>query len=424
MVDNSQPYVSTMTHIRQNLKKEQMMEERYSEIDRHNRILLKKMSDIMNTPRSEGSGTPRVPAGTPRLGPVSLNRESRKKEMMRITRDNQKILSRIQKAQPTYSRVEWEITHARNTRYLKSIVEFPLVLRQARQGNLTSTMVPLDEYSLPKLDDIEASAQPAAKVVHKEGVTIDQSFYLVEMKLTGPAASAAASSTASPRFGALFVSAFDPETGQTRELMVEERLYRKLLRDANGDHSLLCERLRMEGSRLVMDDGPPIRPPPALSPDSGAQSPVGFVPPLALSKALPPPEESFSPKASPKRSVNASPKKAAPAAKSESGSADEASTFAADSAAVVNSTAEAVYSPKGVRHVTEAEDAEFVSPFLDADEMVACRVKPSSVGSVNAEIDLSASGELVFHLRGLTPTSREGSPMMIQSYASGFGLEA
>merc|ERR1740123_622605 len=64
-----------------NLKKEQMLEERYTEIDRENRILLKKMSDIAKqTPPNSA----RVPGG-----PHSLNRDARKRELLRITSDNQ-----------------------------------------------------------------------------------------------------------------------------------------------------------------------------------------------------------------------------------------------------------------------------------------------------------------------------------------------
>merc|ERR1719419_799731 len=48
LVDTSEPMAVQMDHVRNNLKREQMLEERYSEIDRENRILLRKMSEIMN----------------------------------------------------------------------------------------------------------------------------------------------------------------------------------------------------------------------------------------------------------------------------------------------------------------------------------------------------------------------------------------
>ena len=78
-------------HIRNNLKREQMLEERYSEIDRENRILLQKMSDIMRQPTFSMMKEAR--------GPNSLNKDYRKKELIRITQENQAILKRIQQAQ-------------------------------------------------------------------------------------------------------------------------------------------------------------------------------------------------------------------------------------------------------------------------------------------------------------------------------------
>jgi E3 ubiquitin-protein ligase TRIP12 len=44
-IDNSAP--KRFSHLQRNQKKEQMMEERYAEIERDNRFLLEKMSHIM-----------------------------------------------------------------------------------------------------------------------------------------------------------------------------------------------------------------------------------------------------------------------------------------------------------------------------------------------------------------------------------------
>jgi hypothetical protein len=38
----------------------------------------------------------------------SLNRDQRKKELLRITLENQAILKRLQEKQPTYSVTQWE----------------------------------------------------------------------------------------------------------------------------------------------------------------------------------------------------------------------------------------------------------------------------------------------------------------------------
>ncbi|CAE7241063.1 Cfap97d1, partial [Symbiodinium microadriaticum] len=132
-VDTGMPTVAQLDHVKVNLKKEQMMEDRYTEIDRDNRILLKKMTDIMK------QQTTFPPTGERKSGPSSLNKDARKKELIRITRENQCILKRIQQAQPVYNHVEWEDQHRRNVTYLKNRCEFPVVLRTPRRERYASS---------------------------------------------------------------------------------------------------------------------------------------------------------------------------------------------------------------------------------------------------------------------------------------------
>merc|ERR1719350_735255 len=112
LVDNKEPKVCQFDHIRCNLKREQLLEERYYQIDKENRILLQKMSDIMKNPSYSTIRS--------RSGPPSLNRDHRKMELMRITQENLGILKRIQKAQPIYNHVEWEDSRRQNTAYLRN----------------------------------------------------------------------------------------------------------------------------------------------------------------------------------------------------------------------------------------------------------------------------------------------------------------
>ncbi|CAL1166791.1 unnamed protein product [Cladocopium goreaui] len=48
----SAPSTMKMDHFRSNLKKERLLEDRYMEIDRQNRVLLKRMSEAMRKPGS------------------------------------------------------------------------------------------------------------------------------------------------------------------------------------------------------------------------------------------------------------------------------------------------------------------------------------------------------------------------------------
>jgi len=121
-IDNKPP--ARYVHLEQNLKKQQMDEERYSQIERENYILLDKMSHIMTHPQllDEKYMGPPVTYGK------SLNKEFRKRELMRITEENQQILRRIQHKEPHYSHVEWEEQSRRDQEYLRNCAEYPIVL--------------------------------------------------------------------------------------------------------------------------------------------------------------------------------------------------------------------------------------------------------------------------------------------------------
>jgi hypothetical protein len=71
------------------LKRQQLDEERYSSIERANYLLLERMSHIMTHPQTVDMKQSLPP-------PKSLNKDGRKKELMRITEENHNILRRIQ----------------------------------------------------------------------------------------------------------------------------------------------------------------------------------------------------------------------------------------------------------------------------------------------------------------------------------------
>ena len=108
-----------------------MDEERYSQIERDNYLLLDKMSHIMTHPQllDEKYMGPPVTFGK------SLNKEHRKRELMRITEENLSILKRIQHKEPYYSHLEWEEKARRDEEYLKNCAEYPLVMPTARESS-------------------------------------------------------------------------------------------------------------------------------------------------------------------------------------------------------------------------------------------------------------------------------------------------
>jgi hypothetical protein len=81
-----------LVHLSNNLKRQQLDEERYSQIERENYLLLDKMSYIMTHPQLLDEKY----MGAPVTYGKSLNKEFRKRELMRITEENQVIFK------PTY----------------------------------------------------------------------------------------------------------------------------------------------------------------------------------------------------------------------------------------------------------------------------------------------------------------------------------
>jgi len=248
-VDTSEPQVVQLDHLRNNLKREQLLEERYFEIDRENKILLQKMSDIM---RNSSYTNERA-----KSGPPSLNRDLRKTELMRITQENQAILKRIQKAQPIYNHVEWEDSYRRSATYLRNKCEYPPMPsvrgKTSSRGNslmpLVGTKPSASSGGTPTHSgrvDADAGKPRSApggmdedlRYVLKEGKKIGTTYYLIEMVTDGRT---------------LAISAYDGDAQRTLELLVSEKNHRRLFREANGDYNLVAERLRVEGDQLILE---------------------------------------------------------------------------------------------------------------------------------------------------------------------------
>jgi hypothetical protein len=59
-------------------------------------------------------------------GRRSLNREARKRELTKITRENQLILKRLQDKQASYNVSKWQKEEDSRKKILKNICEYPL----------------------------------------------------------------------------------------------------------------------------------------------------------------------------------------------------------------------------------------------------------------------------------------------------------
>jgi len=103
-------------HLYQKLKKAQMEEERCCEIERDNRTLVRRMTEIMQRSAIDTRNAVQY---------KSLNRNIRRKELVRITQENQALLKRIQQSQPTYNHMSWEQQRERSELLCQRICRYP-----------------------------------------------------------------------------------------------------------------------------------------------------------------------------------------------------------------------------------------------------------------------------------------------------------
>lgn len=113
-LDNRLPETAKMKHLKLKLKKLQLQEDRYNEIEHENKLLLQKMSRII-TKHSDQF----VPSEVPQA--KSLNSRSRKWQLMKVSAENKAILERLEKAKPTFDAAEWKSKRSEEEARLKRL---------------------------------------------------------------------------------------------------------------------------------------------------------------------------------------------------------------------------------------------------------------------------------------------------------------
>lgn len=114
-VDNKAP--KPYMHLHLKLKKIQLEEERIAKIERDNRLLLEKMAKIRKT---QGGVDNRN-----MYDHKTLNYDRRRKELQRITLENQALLQRIQSRRPHISAASLDADYAKSCQYGGAITRFP-----------------------------------------------------------------------------------------------------------------------------------------------------------------------------------------------------------------------------------------------------------------------------------------------------------
>lgn len=166
-LDNGKP--QEFVHIKQNLRKHKIEEERQQTIQRHNNKLLARMHQIMTT---TGHVDHR---NTHWKSKKSLNYMKRANEMDKITKENQRILDRIQQVRPQYSVESMNNSYLTHKSRTKSISLFPPIAEsptKAQRGAFTqqhSQLVPL-----PPIPENKPSPRPETHASEiKEEIEVD-----------------------------------------------------------------------------------------------------------------------------------------------------------------------------------------------------------------------------------------------------------
>ncbi|PIK46532.1 hypothetical protein BSL78_16596 [Apostichopus japonicus] len=115
VVDTKPP--TTYVHLHLKLKKLQLEEERLATVERDNRILLEKMSQIMRTKGRVDNHNDYISR--------SLNKEKRRRELIRVTQENQEILKRILAREPEYNHLEWDKEWEENENFMDNVSRYP-----------------------------------------------------------------------------------------------------------------------------------------------------------------------------------------------------------------------------------------------------------------------------------------------------------
>lgn len=153
-VDSRPP--RTYMHLHLKLKKLQVEEERLATVERDNRILLEKMSQIMRTKGRVDNWN--------NYHAKSLNRTKRQQELLRVTHENQAILKRVLAQEPVYSHQKWEDDWLEKEAHMDSISKYP---KEWYKKSVSKKISPVKSEANHQ-DAAKKSPKKDTKPVHEE----------------------------------------------------------------------------------------------------------------------------------------------------------------------------------------------------------------------------------------------------------------
>ena len=154
VLDMSAPVATRYPIIR--AKQEQMQEERFTEIERENRILLARMTHILEhdstiyNSKSSLASIKKVQAASCKRSSTqskkSLNGDQRKRELNRIVDENHKFLERLKSKRSAYNMEQCRQDRIHKESILKNICRYPHIFRDRDKSVPRKRVPPLLQF--------------------------------------------------------------------------------------------------------------------------------------------------------------------------------------------------------------------------------------------------------------------------------------
>ncbi|EAR95626.2 hypothetical protein TTHERM_00266360 (macronuclear) [Tetrahymena thermophila SB210] len=146
-------------------KKEQLQETKHTEIERENRILLEKITNIMQNKQLTMS-MKRV------MSPKSLNQTVRKKKLVQIAEENQFLLRRLQEKRSNYDVAQYEQQWANTKSFINTITGYSKTPKQSSYYGGTPTS---SDNALTNNQSFSHSRNNSLNPIKRKSVKLNQS---------------------------------------------------------------------------------------------------------------------------------------------------------------------------------------------------------------------------------------------------------
>ena len=133
-------------------------EDRFTEIERENRILLEKISSIMGKPKQRNNQSQSQKLNR------SLNSSIRKRQMQNIEIENAKLLRRLQERRSNYETEKFKQSWRKQKNVIKNMSNYPFIISDRKRKKNSSTQL------VPNRD-VRTSAIELSKIKTIDGVS-------------------------------------------------------------------------------------------------------------------------------------------------------------------------------------------------------------------------------------------------------------